>query len=517
VTSIAQPLGIDQSLWASAVRGMDRGQLLYRDVWEQRPPGIYWVYLAAFRMFGWTAAAVAWLDLLCAGVTALLLYGIARALSSRLTAALAAAIFTTMTMPAWLYGNGGFLERAVSETFIVVAVCASAWFAVRWWGDRSAAAAAAAGLFAGATLIFKPNAGLYFPALLLWTFLYARARIAAAPRAAAGDLITASLAALILPAMALLWLWRLDLLHDAQIAVLDFNRYYVGEGFSPRTYALVFSKAIWLKMKTEPLWLAGGVGAVVAVWELARTRRLPPLAGLAVIWGAASVCVIVVNGARLYNSYFIQALPPLALLAAWVLGEALRGTATRRAIRVATVGLMLVLLVQRDYAGRVFGTAQRDFDALRGRIERLEYLEGFGRYEQRSGYSARANAELADYIRAHTGVDDRIFCFGINCAGIYFDADRLTAHRFLRVNFFVETEFPDPAFRLDAVLRDLEAEPPRYLVFERLHVSSDADMARAVDSLPQDPDVLRLLRGYVLETVIEDFTIYRRTEPRDVR
>src|SRR6188472_4354621 len=52
--SIVEPLGIDQSLWASAVRGMARGQLLYRDVWEQRPPGIYWIYLAGFRVFGWT-------------------------------------------------------------------------------------------------------------------------------------------------------------------------------------------------------------------------------------------------------------------------------------------------------------------------------------------------------------------------------------------------------------------------------------------------------------------------------
>ena len=39
--STAEPLGIDQSLWASAVRGLARGQRLYRDVWEQRPPGIY--------------------------------------------------------------------------------------------------------------------------------------------------------------------------------------------------------------------------------------------------------------------------------------------------------------------------------------------------------------------------------------------------------------------------------------------------------------------------------------------
>ena len=70
VPSIAEPLGIDQSLWASAVRGMARNQLLYRDVWEQRPPGIYLTYLAGFRVFGWTPAAVAWMDILASAATA---------------------------------------------------------------------------------------------------------------------------------------------------------------------------------------------------------------------------------------------------------------------------------------------------------------------------------------------------------------------------------------------------------------------------------------------------------------
>ena len=66
LASLAEPLGIDQSLWASAVTGMSRGQLLYRDVWEQRPPGIYWVYLAGFQTLGWTPSTVAWLDILAA-------------------------------------------------------------------------------------------------------------------------------------------------------------------------------------------------------------------------------------------------------------------------------------------------------------------------------------------------------------------------------------------------------------------------------------------------------------------
>ena len=73
LVAIAEPLGIDQSLWASAVRGMAHGQRLYHDVWEQRPPGIYWIYLAGFRVFGWTPAAVAWLDILASAATCLLL------------------------------------------------------------------------------------------------------------------------------------------------------------------------------------------------------------------------------------------------------------------------------------------------------------------------------------------------------------------------------------------------------------------------------------------------------------
>jgi len=100
----------------------------------------------------------------------------------------------------------------------------------------------------------------------------------------------------------------------AKVAVVEFNRFYVAEGFSPARYAVDFSKAVWLRMKTEPLWTAGAAGAMAAVWQLARARRLPPAAGLAVIWGGAAVLVIVVNGARLFNSYFIQALPPVALL-----------------------------------------------------------------------------------------------------------------------------------------------------------------------------------------------------------
>ena len=505
--AIAEPLGIDQSLWASAVRGMSRGQLLYRDVWEQRPPGIYWIYLTAFRLFGWTAATVAWLDVIAAATTTVLLYAIVRRLASSVTATLAATLYATLTMPAWLYGNGGFLERSVCETFIIPLVAAAALCAVFFSERQSPVAAFGVGLCAGAAVVMKPNAGLYFPALLLWVSFYTAPARRQRPWLRLQAVTAALAGGAVLPIAALLWLWSSGILTDAKIAVIDFNRYYVGQGFSVVRYADLFSHAVFLRIKTDPLWLCGIAGSLLATADLVRRRRLPPLPALALIWGGAAVLVIVVNGMFLFNSYFINAFPPLAIAGAWLLSDDAPATRVRKVIAVAAAVAMVALLVQRDYAGRVFGWAAADLERLRDRGDQQAYLERFGGYHNQRGYSARANAELADYVRLHTSPDERVFLFGINGAGVYFAADRLTAHRFLRVNFFLETTFADPSFRLDAVVRDLVVRRPRYIMFERLN--SKSNMGRLADALPQNPALTNLLSSYTLDARIEDFTLFR--------
>src|SRR5262249_12619746 len=149
--------------------------------------------------------------------------------------------------------------------------------------------------------------------------------------------------------------------------------------------------------------------------------------------------------------------------------------------------------------------ARADLNLIRGHIDRTAYLDGFGGYGNDRGYSARANEELASYIRANTSPDDRVFLFGINGAGIYFLSDRLTAHRFLRVNFFGPSEFPNPDFTLDAVVKDLAVRRPKYLIFEELHSSSE--MARVVDALQSRDEIKRLLEPYRHDTTIEDFSL----------
>jgi hypothetical protein len=503
IVSIAEPLGIDQGLWASAVRGLARGQLLYRDVWEQRPPGIYLLYWWACQLLGWTSSSIVWLDILASAATTALVYLIARQLGSRLTGAVAAALYAALTMPAWLYKSGeGILERSVCETFIVVSVGMAAWCAVRFRDRPSTPLALLIGLFAGAAVVFEPNAGLYLPALLLWMVLYGTGRSRLALMRPIG---LAVLASTVVPALAFLWLWRLGVLDDARVAVIDFNRFYVTQGFTIAGEVRNLYDKVGFRVKYDPLWFVGAVGGALAIWDLARKRRLGPLPGLAILWGGAASLVIIVNGVRLFNSYFIQAMAPLALLGAWLVTEALGASWFRRALAAAAVSWMAFLLVDRHYATKVLGSARADFNQLVGRSDRVTYLDRFGAYGGDRGYSARANEELAAYVRAHTTVDEKIFLFGINGASVYFLADRLPAHRFLRVNFFVAGDFPDPRFRIESVVRDLSASRPRYMIFERL-----PNLGPEVNGLPQHPDVRRLLDEYQLEAQIEDFTVYRR-------
>jgi hypothetical protein len=469
--------------------------------------------MAGFRIFGWAASTVAWLDIVASAATTCLLYAIVRALSTRVTAALAAAMYAVLTMPAGLYGNGGFggfVERSVCETFIVVCVGVSVWCAVRFRERESHAAALGIGFFAGAAIVLKPNAGLYLPVILSWLVLYRRESARSPLAWSIRPVALAAIGTLVWPALTIAWLWRLDLLREAEIAVIDFNRFYVGQGFTIGGYVVGFSQAVWLRMKTDALWLAGGVASLVALWELVTRRRLPPLAGLAVIWGGAAALVIIVNGARLFHTYFIQAFAPLAVLAAWHLSTAARGSLVRRTLGLVTCALMLFMLLQQHYLARVFSSARADFDMLRGNTDRTQYLDRFGGYGNSRGYSARANAELAAYVRAHTGSDDRIFLFGTDAADVYFATDRLTAERFLRVNYFVPASFPDPRFRIEAVADELAAARPRYLIFE--HVNPSSAVGRAINGLPEQPAVIRLLDRYTRDTSIEDFTLYRRID-----
>src|SRR3982751_6634022 len=85
--SLVQPMGSDQGLYAYVGERILHGELAYRDAWDQKPPGIHYIY-AALRAVSSRDVVVPAADLAAAASVAALLWLI----GSRLCGSLAGSL-----------------------------------------------------------------------------------------------------------------------------------------------------------------------------------------------------------------------------------------------------------------------------------------------------------------------------------------------------------------------------------------------------------------------------------------
>ncbi len=246
-----------------------------------------------------------WLDLAAAVVTGLLLGLLAYRLGGRLVGWATVVVWSVLSLPALRYQAGGFLERAVPETFIGMMVPAALLFAVAaarlgqvWWQFG-------AGLVLGITLVFKPTAVVFWPLLVVW------GATAPKPDAWLRAALHISLGAAVAPLLTVVWLWQQGVARDAWIAVIDYNRVYIAAamGSDATTLADAFAHDVWRRTKTDPLWMSGMLGAAwsVGTWW---ARSADPLSRLLPWWLGLSLLGAMGGGVRMYNAYFIACLPP---------------------------------------------------------------------------------------------------------------------------------------------------------------------------------------------------------------
>jgi hypothetical protein len=408
------------------------------------------------------------------------------------------------------YASGGFLERAVPETFIAVCVLAGA--ALLLSRRRDARVLAAAGVCFGCAALLKPTALIYWPAMLV-AFAFSD-RVSLPPR---GEWLralwwtSAGIAAPLL--LVFLWLWSGGALHDAWMAVVEYNRAYVGVGATLWQFADRFVHEVWRLTKTDPLWLLGMSSLAVAAigWGVERRLAWPMVAGW--VWLTASIVAAAANGTRVYSTYFQQCLPPLALLAGLLLAGPVPGAARLRWRNAALAVVMLVGIWRVQKVGvfeRVSTAMTADLGQWRARPDdrqaRLEYLGRFGSYAAGRGFSARANAELTDYLSAYRPNGQRIYIFGM-APGVYFTAGLLPAQRFLWIGPAASNLLPDPSFTLDAVAADLERTRPGFIILERNN--RDSLLGWRAEERFTVPAMQRVLERYGQVAEIEDFVLYR--------
>src|SRR5262249_58686806 len=135
---------------------------------------------------------------------------------------------------------------------------------------------------------------------------------------------------------------------------------------------------------------------------------------------------------RMFQTYFMPVLIPLCLLAAWLFDQAFVARPRWRiAAGAGVIALGGLMIFRSGSIVRAAVFTRADADQLFGVTDRPAYLQRFQSRSTRA-FSAADAERLAEYLRANTQPDERIFVFGMT-ASAYFLSDRLPASRFLFV------------------------------------------------------------------------------------
>jgi hypothetical protein len=464
VPSLVQPMGPDQGLYAYVGERILHGDLAYRDAWDQKPPGIHYLY-AAMRAVYPHDGAIAAADLAAAAGVAALLWRAGGMIAGPSAGALSALVFLLLSDPNFTR-YGGVRVRAQCETFIALCVSGAIVLALGAEENRRGARLFAAGLLLGTTFALKYNAGIYGIAVLAALWLGRRVR----PR----DLVPLMLGGLVVPGVLFVIFAGGHALRDLFEATIVYNLRYSGQTYTSRAdmlrYLLVFPVQ---HARIDGLWFVGGLGCLaLLVTGISRPRFLIPL-----VWVAASCVAIAVNGSRGLPQYFVQAAPALAL-ACGIGGVA----ALRRAPRVVAMAVVAIVAVgvwRVDDFSKLAGNIGYDTQYLLGRVERRTYLARYGGQREADKYSAVDNLDLGDMLRARAQPGETVYVFGFS-PGAYVYADRQSASRFFWSRpVIVEFNADDPRYGTRGLLAELQRNHPAVIVLQERDWAPDVENSAA--------------------------------------
>jgi hypothetical protein len=434
--SVVQPAGGDQGIYAYVGQSILKGEVPYRDAWDQKPPGVHLTYAAMLGLWR-NDTVVATTDLAVAALVAVLLVALGRRLTGRPGAGETAAIVFLLLGDPSFQRLGGLWVRGQAETFIALAVTGAllAAFAAAGAGrERGQERAAfgwsvAAGMLCGAAFVYKYNAGLFaLPCLLVYLVGIPDGRRPDTWRRSVRPLwrqLPAFVAGATLVVGAVAgWFAAHGALGDLYQATIVYNLKYSGE-----TYAGLWDVVRYLltfpvrHARVDALWFVGGASCAALLLLSIRDRRLV----IAPAWVAAACLSITANSSRELPQYFVQAAPALAL------ASGVAGAAAWRALgplsRAALFLLLAVGVVRVNQFDKWAASTAYDLDHARGRTTREQYLSKFGGQRPTDKFSALATRQLGERLRAETAPTDRALVLGFS-AGALVQADRQSASRF---------------------------------------------------------------------------------------
>lgn len=504
---LTYPLGRDQGEFATIGRGILNGKVPYIDLWNPKPPAVFYLYALAMRLYGQTTAALRALDLLAVPVISAALYWLGWRMANRRVGLFAVLVFSAFyfTETFWtLTQNDGLAALPM----VLAAVCAfKAADEARSW--RGAAYAFGAGALCAAAVWFKYPFALF---TLVPVVLYLLASYTApddplpaepAPPGtghalyallnfAAGGLLVVVVGVVHLAGQGALAEWLLSAQVTSQYTALTFNF----EDFS-----VLMQTAIGFRWQHWGLlWI------LAAVWFLlgrATDRRGRGWWGV-VLWVLVGL-VIMLAQAKGYDYHWLPMLPPLALLAADTVDRlidraARRGLARRSQVPATFLAALFFLLILAQ------GIWPRAWYYLTGQEELVDYYSRF----QAGEFVANESLVVADFLRERVVPGDSLYIWGFR-PEIYYLSQLNPATRFIFHFPLIGSWYPE-AWQEENAEVLWAALPPYVLVLQVDYMPWVTGRNEDSNTLLQEYNELYdwLIFNYEREAQIGNFFVWKR-------
>lgn len=475
LSSLTFPYGRDQGLYGYIGREWLHGRMPYETAFDVKTPGIFFVNLLGFAVFGENMLAIRAIELMLAIIPTGVLAAFAATPAGRKPSWTEVG-FAVFAMNAMYFGTMDFWNTAQCECWCGVFTLGALTLALRADGPASFRRAAGVGIAVACAVIFKPPCIW----LALVPCLVCAVRAWRAPlRWRAGAVSLAGLACGgVIPVTVLLgYFWLRGALDDMVEVYVVMSRFYVVAGrsvHSVRDGLILYAHGTQLFSPFLLPLLALVVFASVRAW---RRRDASALERYAVVFaGVLGTSMMVVSQLKFF-AYHWGALPGVLTFAASSLlsdaGRSMSPTLRERVPIAATLSLTVALLsfgVRGGHAllvGRRVVYAQIKNDPAS--VDDLFVIPWF--------YSWPETKEVARYVAEISRPEDLIAVRGFE-PQMYIEAHRRYAGRFFWTTFLTDRRYhPEPEKLLREDWKAFVAAPPRFVVLPPSSTEAVLDVA----------------------------------------
>lgn len=513
-TSLIYPFGRDQGEYAYIASAWLQGKVIYKEVFNVKPPLTHLLHALALKLFGHSMVAIRLFDLLWQCTTAVVILLISNLFYNKNRIGVLSAVlygFYYYSVNYWhIAQTDGFITLPISLSVLMFFIAREKNKPFLW---------IISGMFLGISVLFKYPVGILLVFLLLIMLFSPKKPI----KLEYINILYLS-AGFILPVLIfILSLFANNALHDFLYIQFNFiTKYSIGNGSDASNLALMinnlignFIKAVWTG---NLIFACAPIIILCEIFYLSRKKESINSFLIVFWWIAAVIHLVVQNKYYLYHRLPLYA--PLSIITSHLIYVGYikaRKYASAQLLKTLFVSILLFLFYVKDYNSGGHESYYNRYKALcdillRHRNFRSLYMDRQLNFGARTpDFSLRANLEAAEYIKKDSTSNDTIYVWGFEPL-IYFLSERNCSSRFI-YNFPLYGNFSwKEQFRKEFI-KEIKANKPKFILVVRgdsipwVTGTKDSSMA-AFSKFSEFYNFTK--KEYELSTFIQNFIILRR-------